>query len=198
MSVLDLNQKVYLQVLTGRILGKYILRDLNKVGFITLNNTLCTALAASTEASFIENSNGLIKHFIYEEKETDIISEIKKSKLQTTVILLDGETNKDRLTEITKDLLKEFSENSIETDIILNEKIYSCGSLTNALTNKKIASYLSIMNNIFLYSFDLKNGFLIFYSIETGNSQIQLKEVEKYGLTFEHTNLLIKNSEIKQ
>jgi hypothetical protein len=50
MSVLDLNQKVYLQVLTGRILGKYILRDLNDS---LVNNTSKINLLTKSDVNIL-------------------------------------------------------------------------------------------------------------------------------------------------
>ncbi len=194
MSLLSYDEELYMRVLNGRVVGKYILKELNRVGFLVIDNKMCTAFAASAEASFIEETNGVVKNYVLgKESEKDLVERISKDNLQALIIIFGGESDNETLKDSLKNILGIIAEMTLEIDLIIHMKEFAIGGIDYALKDKKISSYLSIMDNVYVYNPDFDNGYMVFYSAYVEGEKFHIEEIERYSLTYEHAVLLNKS-----
>ena len=182
-----------LRVLTGRVAGYYMLRELNKVSFISCDDKLCISLASAAAASFIDRTGGVATILtITKDNVVDIVDEVENNAFQAVFLAFGGEEDPDEVKDLFVSFLNEISERNLEVDIILHIKIFAMGGLEKALENKDVSLYLQAGNNLYVYTADFEKGFLILNFVEVHGDHIHIQEVEKFPVSLEHAELLNK------
>ena len=188
-----MSEDLVLRVLTGRIAGYFMMRELNRVAFITLDNPLCVALSAAAASSFLDRTGGWVKIYTYNGvNHSEILDDVEKSNIQALFLAFGGESEEVIKTRLTS-FLEEIAVRNLEVDIILHVRAYAVGGLQAAIQNKEVKFYLQGSNNLYVYTVDFDNGFLILNITEIHEDHFHLEEIERFPLTLEHARLLNKS-----
>ncbi len=181
---------ILLRVLTGRMVGHYMMRELNRVAFIALDNLFCVSLTSAAAASFIDRTGGMVRLYTYRgDNASAILDRVEEENIQALLLAFGGEGESVIIGRLT-DFLREISLRNMEVDIILHVRAYAVGGLREALNDRDVRFYLQGSNNLYVYTSDMDNGYLILNIAEIHDDHVHLHEIEKFPLTLEHTALL--------
>ena len=192
MPLTTFEEEIYLRALTGRIVGK-ALSDLglNKVAVVAPKNIICSSIAAATEASFLDYSGGVTRHFMIElgENEAEIAKRIKDFDAEALVLQFGGESPIEEVKKSFVKLLKALAEEQVSGALVIHVRIFAAGGLKEALLDENIKSFIK-ERPVFVYTVDFDNGKVYVNKAEIVDSEVKLKKIKEYQVTLEHADLL--------
>lgn len=184
-------EEIYLRALTGKVVGEHILNVYNKVAFISMKNTICSAISAAAEAAFIMNTSGRAAHFVVEHGTVDeVIKDVVKFDPYAVILVFGGETPIEETKDLFVQTLKEISNSNLEADIVIHVRIFAAGGLQEAIKDKDILEYLKD-SNVYVYTVNFDEGLILLNEVlflEDG--EIKLEKISEIPVTLEHANLL--------
>ncbi len=185
-----MSEDLMLRILTGRIVGYFMMRELNRVAFVSMNNDLSISLASAAASSFIDKTGGWTSIYVLGNNSySEILEDIEVKGIQAIFLAFGGDV-KGTVLESLSLFLKEIALRNIEVDIILHLEAYIAGGIEKAIEDKDIKFYLQGSNNLYVYTADFDEGFLVLSLVVIHDEHIHLEEIEKFPLTLEHTRLL--------
>jgi len=187
----DFAEEVFLQALTGRLVGEDLLASYNKIAVISMKNIICCSNATAAESAFISQTGGRAWHFIVERGiEKEVIKKVKDYDGEAILLLFGGETPIDEAKELFANTLKEMASMEIIADIVIHTSIFSAGGLDEAIKDEKVKEYLK-ERNVYVYTFNMDEGMMLVHEIEFNNG-VNLNCIAELPITCEHTRLLNK------
>ncbi len=191
-----MDEELLLRVLTGQVVGKYMMRELNRVAFLSQEDTFCISLISSASSSFITQAGGNAGIFIVTgENITTTIEEIERNHYQALFLGFGGKQVEEGK-ELFHQVIREVALRDLEADIIVHLKMLSENALHSLLNDREITLYLQGSNNLYVYTVDFDKGFLILNFATIHENHFHIEEIEKFPISFQHTilfNSLIKN-----
>ncbi len=184
-------EEIYLRALTGKVVAEHVLDDYTKMAIISVNNTICTAISAATEAVFVSLNEGRAAHFIVENDNVEqVIQEVIDFDPDGVVLMFGGETPIEETKELFAKTMHAIAEKNPEFDVILHVRIFAAGGLQEALKDETVQRYAE-ENEMGVYTVDLDHGLLIFSSVHVEeNNEIHLHKILEVPVTAEHADLL--------
>ncbi len=184
-------EEIYLRALTGKVVAEHVLDDYTKIAIISVNNTICNAISAATEAVFVSLNEGRAAHFIVQKDNVpQVVQSVIDFDPEGVILMFGGETPIDETIELFVQTMRAIAEKNPEFDVILHVRIFAAGGLQQALKDELVQRYAE-ENEMGVYTVNLDKGLLIFSSIhvETDN-QIHLHKILEVPITAEHADLL--------
>ena len=190
MALTTFEEEIYLRVLTGRLVAKALSdMDINKLAVVAPRNIICTAMAASTESSFITITGGVTYHFLVElgKNEEEVSKKLEEFDADMILIQFGGESPIEEVKESFKILLRNLSRLNVNSDIMIHVRTFASGALKEALEDKNIKEFL-LERNLYVYTIDLDKGRM--FINEYDPEENELYPILEYNLTLEHIDLL--------
>lgn len=191
-------EEVHLRALTGRLVGK-ALADLgvNKLAIVAPKNTICSSIAAATEAGFIDHTGGVSRIFLTEPGSDEASAVERLAEYGAPVVLLQfgGETPIDVVKKSFVETLKHMAEKGLGETLVIHVRIFAAGGLDEALKDAKIKDYLA-SRNIVIYTVDFDRGLVLINKGRIEGDKVVLEKIREYPVTLEHADLL--NRSIRQ
>jgi len=198
MSLTTFEEEVHLRALTGRLVGK-ALADLgvNKLAIIAPRNTICSSIAAATEAGFIDHAGGVSRIFLTTPGEDEAQAVERTAEFGAPVLLLQfgGETPIEVVKKSFVETLRRLAEKGVGETIVVHVRIFAAGGLAEALKDEKIREYLK-GRQVIVYTVDFDRGLVLINKANLEGSEVKLEKIREYPVTLEHADLL--NRSIKQ
>jgi len=193
MPLTTFEEEIYLRALTGRLVGR-ALADLgvNKLAVVAPKNIICSSIAAATEATFIEASGGITRHFLIEPNvnEGEVAERIRGFSPQVTLLQFGGETPIDVNKGSFIRLLREMAVRRVPGDVVVHVRIYAAGGLDDALKDVDVREYLRA-RNVYVYTVDFDQGKIyVNRVIIDEDGTYTLDKIREYQVTLEHADLL--------
>jgi hypothetical protein len=191
MAKTSFEEEVYLRALTGRVVGK-ALADLgfNRVAVAALRNTICSSLAAATEASFIAYSGGVTRHFAVEPgKEDEAAGRLASWRPEVTVVQFGGETPVDMVKASFAAFVGAMAERGVEGSLVVHVRTLAAGGLEEALKAPRARGYLA-ERGVYTYTVNLDAGSVIVNRVVLEGEGFRLEPLREYQVTLEHAELL--------
>jgi hypothetical protein len=182
-------EEVYLRALTGKVVGESILGGYNKVAFVSVKNTICSAISAAAEAAFVMTSKGRATHLIVEgDNAPQVANSVKEFDPEAVILMFGGETPIEETKKLFVDILKALSKADIDADLILHVRIFAAGGLDLALKDADVEEYLT-NSDVYVYTVDLDKGLVVYNSIYF-EEKPELERLGEIPITAEHADLL--------
>ncbi len=192
MPLTTFEEEIYLRALTGRLVGKAVADlGINKLAVVAPKNIICSSIATATEASFLDNSGGVTRHFLIEinKNEDEVARRLKEFKAEAVLLQFGGE---DPIEEVKKSfvkLLKSMANEGVPGAIVFHVRIFAAGGVKEALSDSLIKDYLS-KRPLFVYTVDFDNGKVYVNKMVLSDGEIKLEKIKEYQVTLEHADLL--------
>ncbi len=185
------SEEIALRALTGRVVGHEMLREYSKVAFVSVKNTICLAISAAAEASFVDRTLGRFAHFVVEKGQADQVAQgIADFEPEAVVLMFGGETPIEETKELFVETLRALAKQDLPVDIVVHVRIFAAKGLDEALKDSTIREYLGTQI-VLVYTADLDRGVLVLNEAEIDEEGgYQLDVLEEYPVTVEHADLL--------
>ncbi len=182
-------EEIYLRALTGKVVGESILGGYNKVAFVSVKNTICSAISAAAEAAFIMTSKGRAIHLIAEDGNADqVAASVEEFDPEAVILMFGGETPIEETKKLFVETLKALSGADLDADIIIHVRIFAAGGLDQALKDSEVEEYLT-NSDVYVYTVDLDRGLVIYNSVYF-EEKPTLERLGELPVTAEHADLL--------
>ncbi|RLD15719.1 hypothetical protein DRI50_03600 [candidate division KSB1 bacterium] len=194
MAKITFSEEIYLRALTGKVVAEHILDDYTKIAIISINNTICAAISAATEAVFVSLTEGRAAHFFVDDSNVDqVIQQVIEFNPDGVVLMFGGETPIEETKNLFVKTMHAIAVKNPEFDVILHVRIFAAGGLQEALKDEAVEIYAE-ENEMGVYTVDLDNSLLIFSSIHVDDDDyddiIYLEKILEIPVTAEHADLL--------
>ena len=189
MAKTTFEEEVYLRALTGRLVGKAI-GDLgaNKLAVVAHKNIICSSIATATEVAFLDETDGVVHHFIYEEAE-DVVNRVAKFSPEVVLIQMGGESEVEKIKGDFKALLKKMADREIPADLVVHVRTFASGAFDEALKDERIKGYLTNIG-VYIYTVDFDRGRFILNEAIFDGEGYYLHPILEYHVSMEHADLL--------
>lgn len=192
MPLTTFEEEIYLRALTGRLVGKALADlGLNKVAVVAPRNIICSSIAAATEASFLDHSGGVTRHFMVEigVNEADVARRVKEFGAEAVLLQFGGETPIEEVKRSFVEFLRAAAEEQVPGAFIIHVRIFAAGGLREALRDEKVREFLS-SKPLFVYTVGFDEGKVFVNKIRLEDGEVLLEKVKEYQVTLEHADLL--------
>ncbi len=185
------SEEIALRALTGRVVGHEMLREYSRVAFVSVKNTICLAISAAAEASFVDRTSGRFAHFVVEKGAASEVAEgVAAFEPEAVVLMFGGETPIEETKELFVETLRALAKQDLPIDIVVHVRIFAAKGLEQALQDATIRDYLGTQI-VLVYTADLDRGVLVLNEAEIDEEGgYELDVLEEYPVTVEHADLL--------
>lgn len=190
-----LEEEVYLRGLTGFLIGENLYEGYSKIAIITVADRICCSVVSAQIAGYMHRygyGKGSFKVFFYEDgKAEKIVDEVLAMKPEAISIMLGGEQKMSFVSSATHELIKTLSKKKSNIPIIFHVRVFlATKQLSTLLADKEIASYLSSIPEIRVFTADLNAKKFLYSRIKVSESKALLFKFAESTLTEEHVELL--------
>ena len=193
MPLTTFEEEIYLRALTGRLVGKAIAGlGVNKLAVVAPKNIICSSIAAATEATFIEASGGVTRHFMVEPdvNEEEVVRRLVEFAPQATLLQFGGETPIEVVKRSFVKTLKEMADRKVPGDVVVHVRIFAAKGLDEALTYEEVRSYLK-ERSVYVYTVGFDEGKIYVNKVIIGDDgSYTIEKLMEYQVTLEHADLL--------
>ncbi|MCS7107432.1 MAG: hypothetical protein NZ902_04950 [Acidilobaceae archaeon] len=201
MSRASLDEEVYLRSLTGYVVAGRLLKGFERVLIITLPDRICSSLSAAISSSLLAHSGykgSLARILMYEDDRAKLVEKVRAAlaefKPDAVFIVFGGEERMSKVAEKAKTTVEALQEAGFSGALAIHVRTWlATKQLGNIVAEQRLASYLSSLREIRVFTADLQQKKFVFHKVKVENSAVKPQPYDEASLIDEHVELLKKS-----
>ncbi len=190
MTEMKLEEKIYMKMLTGTVLGGTALKNYQKIAVVGMEHILCASAGSAVLASFLPASKGNAAYFLAQKGQIkEMVGNIAEYDPEIVVMLFAESPEPGLNRELFLETMKEMGNIELDTDLLFDPMTLMVGALAEAVKDIEVQRHMQDIES-FVFTLDLDNGQIVMNIIEVDNGEVMIDPIEEYKLTVEHTILL--------